>query len=240
MPLTSGQSAGASLGDAVSTNPAIRPRRTTKTGRYVSLVPLNHLRHANALWDETCGKERDDLWRYMPEGPFPDRASFDSYLHRKAAEEDPLFFAILNNLNIAVGHLALMRIEPVHRSIEVGHIMFGPSLQRTPGGTEALYLIAEYAFGDLGYRRLEWKCNNLNEASKRAALRYGFTFEGIFRKHMIIKGHNRDTAWFSMLDSEWRPRRLAFEHWLNPNNFDLDGRQRQSLAEIRSKSEPAK
>ncbi len=231
---------GPPVGETVSTNPATRPRRTVKTGRYISLVPLNPIRHGSSLWDETSGKENDQLWTYMPEGPFPNRLSFDSYLYRKTADEDPLFYAIVNADRMAVGHLALMRMEPVHRSIEVGHILFGPSLKRTPGGTEALFLIAEYAFDDLGYRRLEWKCDDLNEASKRAALRYGFTFEGIFRKHMIVKGRNRDTAWFSMLEKEWRTCRPAFEYWLNPNNFDAQGVQRQTLPEIRAKSEPRK
>ncbi len=229
--------AGPPVGEAVSTFAASRPRRATKTGRHVSLAPLNPTRHGNALWDETKGEENDHLWTYLSEGPFPDRLSFDSYLYRKTVDEDPMFFAILNDQRVAKGHMALMRIEPVNRCIEVGNILFGPSLQRTPAGTEAIYLMAEYVFDDLGYRRLEWKCNNLNEASKRAALRYGFTFEGVFRKHMIVKGRNRDTAWFSMLESEWRTCRLAFEHWLNPNNFDSEGRQRETLAQIRGKSE---
>lgn len=228
---------GLPLGETVSTTPATRPRRTTKSGRYVSLAPLTPIRHASALFEEICGKDKEHLWTYMAEGPFPDRASFDSHLNRKAGEEDPLFFAILNDQNIAVGYLSLMRIEPVHRCIEVGNILFGPSLQKTRGGTEALYLIAEYVFDDLGYRRLEWKCNALNEPSRRAALRYGFTFEGIFRKHLIVKGRNRDTSWYSMLDTEWRSRRLAMEFWLNPNNFDAQGRQRETLAEIRAKAE---
>jgi RimJ/RimL family protein N-acetyltransferase len=227
---------GLPLGETVNTLPATRPRRTTKSGRYVTLTPLSASRHSNQLWDETSGKNNEDLWAYMAEGPFPDQASFDSYLFRKSSEEDPLYFAILNSQKVAVGQLSLMRVEPVHRCIEVGNIMFGSSLQKTPGGTEAIYLIAEYAFDDLGYRRLEWKCNALNEPSRRAALRYGFTFEGIFRKHMIVKGRNRDTAWFSMLDTEWRIRRLAFDYWLNPNNFDSEGRQRQTLAQIGAKS----
>jgi RimJ/RimL family protein N-acetyltransferase len=228
---------GLPLGEAVSTFPASRPRRTIKSGRHVSLTPLSASRHSNQLWDETSGKENEDLWTYMAEGPFLDHASFHSYLFRKSSEEDPLYFAILNSQRVAVGHLSLMRIDPVHRCIEVGNILFGPSLQKTPGGTEAFYLTAGYAFDDLGYRRLEWKCNALNEPSRRAALRYGFTFEGIFRKHMIVKGRNRDTAWFSMLETEWRTRRLAFDYWLNPNNFDAEGGQRQTLAQISAKSE---
>ena len=123
-----------------------------------------------------------------------------------------------------------MRIEPVHRVIEVGSILYTPALQRTTAATEAMYLMARHVFEDLGYRRYEWKCNALNQASRRAALRLGFTFEGIFRSHMIVKGRSRDTAWFSMLDSEWPARKAAFERWVSPANFDHAGRQREPLS----------
>jgi len=125
-----------------------------------------------------------------------------------------------------------MRIEPRHRVIEVGSIVYAPSLQRTRGATEAMYLMARYVFEELGYRRYEWKCNSLNAASRRAALRLGFTFEGIFRQHMIIKGRSRDTAWYSMLDSEWPRRKAAFERWLDVSNFNADGRQKTSLSAL--------
>src|SRR5262249_22237296 len=151
------------------------------------------------------------LWLYLFEGPFEDRAAFDAHLQRKAASEDPLFFTILDkDLNRACGHAAYLNIEPRHRRIEVGSLLFSPTLQRTRGATEAMYLMAQHAFEDLGYRRYEWKCNVLNEPSRRAALRLGFTFEGIFRQHMITKGCNRDSAWFSMLDGEWPARKAAF------------------------------
>ena len=123
-----------------------------------------------------------------------------------------------------------MRIEPAHRVIEVGSILYTPALQQTTGATEAMYLMARHVFEDLGYRRYEWKCNALNQSSRRAALRLGFTFEGIFRQHMIVKGRSRDTAWFSMLDSEWPARKAAFERWLSPANFDREGRQREPLS----------
>jgi RimJ/RimL family protein N-acetyltransferase len=176
----------------------------------------------------------------MPDGPFATRGELDEVLAAKAISKDPLFFAILDNTSLdntgldnttgeAQGHASFMRIEPKHRVIEVGGIMFGPSLQRTRGATEAMYLMAKLAFEELGYRRYEWKCNALNEPSRQAALRLGFTFEGIFRQHMIIKGVNRDTAWFSMLDSEWPARKAAFERWLDPANFDSAGRQITSL-----------
>jgi RimJ/RimL family protein N-acetyltransferase len=236
MPLNIDPESGLPWGDAVSTIPATRPRRAVLKGRYVTLTPLNAIRHAARLWESTHLKQKESLWIYLGEGPFADRADFDAYLQRKAGSEDPLFFTIINESSEAVGLVTLMRIEPVHRTIEIGNILFSPALQRTPGGTEAIYLLADYAFSDLGFRRLEWKCNSLNEPSRRAALRYGFTFEGIFRQHMIVKGRNRDTAWYSMLDTEWHTRRLAFEAWLNPNNFNEDGTQREALAQIRAKS----
>ncbi len=223
------------VGELVSTFPASRPRRFSRKGQYVNLAPLSLVRHGNGLWENTHWKDKERLWCYLAEGPFPDRAAFDAYLVRKTSSEDPLFFAIVDHHGQAVGFESLMRIEPVHRSIEIGNILLSPALQRTPGGTEAIFLLMEYAFDDLGYRRLEWKCDALNAPSRRAALRYGFTFEGIFRKHMVVKGRNRDTAWFSMLETEWRQCRAAFERWLNPNNFDPDGKQRFSLAELRGK-----
>jgi RimJ/RimL family protein N-acetyltransferase len=169
----------------------------------------------------------------MGDGPF---ASFDAYqaaFVKKEKSVDPLFWAIVDNTtDLPVGQASYLRIEPAHRSIEVGNIIFSPALQRSPGATEAMYLMAQYAFDDLGYRRYEWKCNALNQPSRRAALRLGFTFEGAFRQHMIIKGRNRDTAWFSMLDSEWPLRRANFERWLAPSNFDETGRQRLSLSHL--------
>jgi RimJ/RimL family protein N-acetyltransferase len=132
----------------------------------------------------------------------------------------------------AVGRLTFMRIDGVHGVIETGSILFGPELARTPGATEAIYLQARHAFEDLGYRRFEWKCNALNEPSRRAAERFGFTFEGVFRQHMVVKGENRDTAWYAMLDREWPARKAAFERWLDPANFDAEGRQRVSLSAL--------
>ena len=132
-----------------------------------------------------------------------------------------------------MGYQTLMRIEPVHRVIEVGNILYTPAMQRTIGATEAQYLFARHVFDDLGYRRYEWKCNDLNAPSKRAALRYGFAFEGVFRQHMIVKGRNRDTAWFAMLDSDWPACRAAFERWLDPANFDAQGQQKTALGALR-------
>src|ERR1039457_6935057 len=167
----------------------------------------------------------------MPDGPFMDRAAFDAHMQAKAISEDPLFFAIVDRqTNLAVGRATLMRIDPPNRVIEVGGIIYTHALQRSRGATEAMYLLARYVFDQLGYRRYEWKCNSLNEPSRRAALRLGFSFEGIFRQHMIVKGRNRDTAWYAMLDSQWPARKAAFERWLDPSNFDADGGQRSSLS----------
>jgi RimJ/RimL family protein N-acetyltransferase len=210
-----------------------RPRRTAITGQHVTIAPLDPAMHGQALWEGTQGAENDVLWAYLFAGPFTDRAEFDAYLIARSVAEDSLIFAILDNASgNAVGHAALMRIEPVHRSIEVGNILYTPALQRTRGATEAMYLMARHVFEELGYRRYEWKCDALNEASRRAALRLGFTFEGVFRQHMIVKGRNRDTAWFSMLDGEWPVRKARFERWLDPSNFDSSGRQRSSLVVV--------
>ena len=177
------------------------------------------------------GKENESLWLYLADGPYSDPALFRASLEKKATSQDPLFFAIVDRQSQrAVGFCSLMRIDPTHRCIEVGSILFTPLLQRTPAATEAMFLLARHIFEDLGYRRYEWKCNHYNEPSRRAALRLGFQFEGIFRQHMIIKGRTRDTAWFSMLDAEWPARKAAFERWLDPSNFDEQGHQKTLLA----------
>jgi RimJ/RimL family protein N-acetyltransferase len=221
------------IGIAVDPSPAQRPQRVVLSGRVVTLRPFDAASQADALYEATHGLEREDLWRYMGDGPF---ASFDAYqaaFEKKERSVDPLFWAIVDNAtHLAVGQASYLRIEPPHRSIEVGNIIFAPALQRSPGASEAMYLMARYAFNDLGYRRYEWKCNALNQPSRRAALRLGFTFEGVFRQHMIIKGRNRDTAWFSMLDSEWPARQANFERWLALSNFDETGRQRLSLSHL--------
>ncbi|MCU1261280.1 MAG: GCN5-related N-acetyltransferase [Bryobacterales bacterium] len=211
-------------------SPGAAPERVTIEGRYVTVAPLDAAVHAEALWEASRGPENDALWAYLPDGPFPDFASFQADLEFKSATTDPLFFAIVDRASgRATGRASFMRIEPRHRCVEVGGILYTPALQRTRGATEAMYLMARHAFEDLGYRRYEWKCNALNEPSRRAALRLGFTFEGIFRQHMIVKGRNRDTAWFAMLDSEWPDRKVEFERWLDPANFDAGGRQRSPL-----------
>jgi RimJ/RimL family protein N-acetyltransferase len=220
------------FGPPVDPSPARRPQPTRLAGRFVTLVPVEPEAHAAPLYSASHGPECEDLWRYLFDGPYPDRAAFDARLHQMAETRDPLFFTILGQSAIPVGYASYMRIEPAHRCIEVGSILYTPSLQRTPGATEAMYLMARHVFEDLGYRRYEWKCNALNQPSRRAALRFGFTFEGIFRQHMIIKGCNRDTAWYAMLDSEWPARKATFERWLSPSNFEENGRQKQSLSHL--------
>lgn len=216
------------LGDPVDATPARKPDAVRLAGRFGQLEKLNAERHAAGLWDAVRG--HDDIWTYMAYGPFVSEAAFADWLTTRASLEDPCAYAIVDNNGHAVGIATLMEIVPDMRRIEVGHILYSPALQRTPLGTEAQYLLAQYAFETLGYRRYEWKCNALNAASRRAALRYGFTFEGILRQHMIAKGRNRDTAYFSMLAGEWPARRVEFERWLAPENFDSDGRQKTRLA----------
>jgi len=195
------------------------------------VVPLDAAQHGDALFEGVQG--HDELWTYLFDGPYHDRGRFDEVTAQMAKSEDPLFYAIVDKSSgLAVGRAALMRIEPAHRVIEVGSILYTPKLQRTRGATEAMYLMARYAFDDLGYRRYEWKCNALNAPSRSAALRLGFTYEGIFRQHMMIKGKNRDSAWYSMLDGEWPARKARFEAWLAPSNFDASGRQKKALAAV--------
>jgi RimJ/RimL family protein N-acetyltransferase len=219
------------LGIPVDPAPAHRPQPVDLNGRVVTLRPFDLPAHTEALYQGTHGPEKEDLWRYMGEGPFAGPDEFKAAFAAKQRSVDPFFFAIVENATgVPVGQASYLRIEPDHRVIEVGNIIFTPALQRSSGATEAMYLMARHAFEDLGYRRYEWKCNALNQPSRRAALRLGFAFEGIFRQHMIIKGRNRDTAWFSMVDSEWPQRRASFERWLAPSNFDQTGRQKQPLS----------
>ncbi|MCX5579992.1 GNAT family N-acetyltransferase [Kaistia terrae] len=218
------------VGALVDPTPAPRPQRVSLEGRHVRIVPFDLAAHGREIFDASSGAENDGLWAYMGNGPFADFETFSAYYAEAAKKEDPLLFAILDkNSGRAVGHATYLRIAPQDRAIEVGNILYTPLMQRTIGATEAMYLMARHAFEDLGYRRYEWKCNDLNAPSRRAAQRYGFHFEGIFRQHMIIKGRNRDTAWFAMLDSDWPRVKAAFEAWLDPANFDAQGKQKSRL-----------
>jgi RimJ/RimL family protein N-acetyltransferase len=213
-----------------NTAPAPRPGPVTLKGRYGRIEKLR-AEHAGELWRVFAGQ--DQLWTYIgTNGPFANAADFAAYIAMRAAAEDPYAYAIVDLANRPVGLFTLLRIVPEMRVIEVGHVLYSPELQRTPLGTEAQYLLARYIFEDLGYRRYEWKCDALNAASRRAALRYGFVYEGIFRQYMIAKGRNRDNAWYSIIDSEWPARKQSFERWLASENFDKNGRQKISLAAL--------
>jgi RimJ/RimL family protein N-acetyltransferase len=221
---------GQPVGLPVDARPAPRPGPVMLKGRYGHLEKLVP-EHAADLWKVLAGQ--DQVWTYIStDGPFVNFGAFAAFIKQRAAAADPYAYAIIDMSGRAIGYFTLLRIEPQMRVIEVGHVIYSPALQRTPLGTEAQYLLARYAFETLGYRRYEWKCNALNAASWRAALRYGFTYEGTFRQHIIAKGRNRDNAWFSMLDSEWPSRKLNFECWLAPENFDSEGRQKLSLAAL--------
>lgn len=207
------------------------PPREAISGRFVRLEPLDPARHGEALFEAGSGPDCEALWRYLFEAPITERAAFDSWAQTASGSRDPLFFAAVDQATgRAEGRLALMRVTPEHGVVEVGSILFGPRLARTRAATEAIFLLARLAFEDLGYRRFEWKCDDRNEPSKRAALRFGFTSEGVFRRHMVVKGESRDTAWFAITDEDWPRLARGYRAWLDPANFDARGRQRASLS----------
>jgi RimJ/RimL family protein N-acetyltransferase len=217
----------------------VRPERKIMHGDYCTLEPLDPARHAVDLFAASHGQPgQERIWDWLPSGPFPDFVTFDQWLADCAASSDPLFFAIRDKrTGRATGMASYLNIHPVPGSIEIGHIMFGSPLQKTPAATEALYLLMDYAMTDMRYRRLEWKCNALNNPSRKAANRLGFRYEGTFYNHQIVKGHNRDTAWYSILDSEWPRLRPNFERWLSAENFDDVGKQRVQLSELNKPSD---
>jgi len=219
--------------DQLHWQPANLPNSKTLEGRFIRLEKLDTARHGDALWTALEGPNSDPkLWDYLPYGPFDQREEFNAWLARHAADTDPWFYAIVDQATGAVdGILSLMSIVPAHGRIEIGHVTFGAAMQRTPKGTEAIYLLAKESFA-LGNRRLEWKCNGDNARSKRAAERFGFSYEGTFRQHMVVKGQNRNTAWYSILDSEWPELQNAFEGWLAEGNFEA-GQQVKGLEAFR-------
>lgn len=209
------------------------PRRESIHGRYVDLEPLDPVAHGDSLFAAVSVPEGiEDRFAYLPQTPQTERADFDSWIAEAAASSDPLFFAVVDrSTGAAVGRQALMRIDASNGVMEVGHVLWGPALSRTRAATEAFFLCVDLAFTS-GFRRFEWKCDDANVPSKRAAERFGFTLEGVFRQHLIVKGRNRDTAWFSIIDSEWPALRTAYEAWLDESNFDADGVQKQGLREL--------
>jgi RimJ/RimL family protein N-acetyltransferase len=215
--------------------PVPTPAHKPLNGQYVRLEPLDPTRHGDDLWQALQGPDSDPaLWDYLPYGPFSERAAFDAWLNGHAASDDPLFFSVIDlRQQRAVGLLSLMRIVPADGCIEIGHVIFGAPMQRSPASTEALYLLAKLAFATLGYRRLEWKCDAANARSMQAAKRLGFSYEGLFRQHMVRKGRNRDTAWYSIIDREWPALAIGFERWLAADNFNAYGQQKQRLEDMR-------
>jgi RimJ/RimL family protein N-acetyltransferase len=210
--------------------PRPRPGRVVLDGRYCRLEPLDPAQHGDALFDASMAPGAEERFRYLFDSP-QGRGSYQEWLEQAARSDDPLFFAVIDRASgRAEGRQTLMRITPEHGVIEIGNILWGPRMARTRIATEALFLHARHVFEALGYRRFEWKCNDANEPSKRAARRFGFTHEGVFRQHMIVKGENRDTAWFAMLDPDWPRLRDVYERWLDSANFDAEGRQKRGLA----------
>ncbi len=229
------QGAVAEVGAPVEPLPSGRaPARAPLAGVYARLEPVAVGVHAESLYRLSHARPEDaGLWTYLAYGPFPDQGAFERWLAERARSSDPLFFAIVDPASgRAAGMASYLNIVPANGSIEIGHIWLAPPLQKTRAATEAIFLLARYVFDDLRYRRLEWKCDALNAPSRRAAGRFGFTYEGTFRQHMIVKGRNRDTAWFALLDRDWPTIRAAFERWLAPANFDAAGRQRSALSAL--------
>lgn len=213
--------------------PLRRPSKTVIQGQYCMLELLNINKHATNLFDSISTDNQGESWTYLPYGPFYTYPEFEEWLRVTMSDNDTLLYAVLDiNTQLPIGIAGYLRINPEHGAIEVGHLHFSKLLKRTPAATEAMYLMMHYTFEELKYRRYEWKCNALNQASRDAALRFGFTFEGIFRQCNVFKNRNRDTAWFSILDKEWPEIRERFKRWLSPNNFDHQGNQRISLREI--------
>lgn len=207
-----------------------RPSRTAMQGQYARLEPVNVAAHANDLFAAFSADTENRIWTYLPYGPFASEADLASWMEQTCMKDDPLFHAVIDLASEkAVGVASYLRIEPAVGVIEVGHINYAPALQKTRAATEAMYLMMARVFDELGYRRYEWKCDALNAGSCAAAKRLGFTYEGQFRQATMYKGRNRDTNWFSILDTEWPAIKAAFETWLDPANFDEAGQQKETL-----------
>jgi RimJ/RimL family protein N-acetyltransferase len=206
------------VGEPVGTTPAKRPTRAPLEGRFVTLVPVDPQAHGHGLFASSHdgSDEAERMWTYLAYGPWPDEPAMRAWLDLLPASDDPLFLTVIERATgDAVGIVTFMSVDPAMRHVELGNIWYSPRAQRTRANTESIYLMLREAFGSLGYRRVEWKCDALNARSRAAAERLGFTFEGIFRQHMVIKGRNRDTAWYAMLDREWPAVRANLERWLD-------------------------
>lgn len=222
------------LGERLEWSPALPPRREPLCGEHVLLRPLDAAADAESLYAVSHPPEGDAaIWTYLFDGPYESAAALREMLAQAERADEYVFFTLLGlPAERPLGLASYMRFDPAHGSIEIGNIWFGTPLQRTTAATEAIYLLARNAFDELGYRRLEWKCNALNAASRRAAERFGFSFEGVFRNHLVIKGRNRDTAWYSIVAEDWPRIRAGFEAWLAAENFDAEGTQRRPLGEL--------
>lgn len=221
------------LGEIVENwTPRPRPARRAMRGRYCTVEPLSIENHAADLFAANRRDRENRIWAYLPYGPFDTLDAYRQWLADECLGDDPLFFSIIDRrTGKAAGVASYLRINPAAGSIEVGHINYAPQLQNTAAATEAMYLMMRQAF-QLGYRRYEWKCNALNRRSRAAAVRLGFSYEGVFRQATVAKGRNRDTAWYAIIDKEWQPLRAAFETYLAADNFDAAGRQRRSLSAL--------
>ena len=209
-----------------------RPPREPMLGRYSRVEPINVERHAAALFEANSADTEGRIWTYLPYGPFTTLADYQAWMEKTCLGDDPLFHAIIESkTGQAVGVASYLRIDPNNGVIEVGHINYSPRLQRSPAATEAMYLMMRRVF-ELGYRRYEWKCDSFNQRSRRAAQRFGFSYEGIFRQAAMYKGRNRDTAWYSIIDAEWPALKAAYAQWLDPANFDDTGQQKSRLADL--------
>jgi len=228
---------GQPIGDPVPAwTPPPRPARDAMSGAYCRLEPLDAARHAADLFEANRRDADGRMWTYLAYGPFDALDVYRSWVERMAASDDPLFFAVVDTASgRAAGVASYLRIDPPNGAIEVGHIAYSPALQRTRASTEAMYLMMRRAF-TLGYRRYEWKCDALNASSRAAAERLGFSFEGIFRQATVYKGRNRDTAWYAAIDRDWPRLERVFTRWLEPENFDGDGRQRARLEDLRAEA----
>ncbi len=212
---------------------AKKPPATSMSGKYCILEALNPSQHGAGLFKSLCLASEEQSWTYLPYGPFSKIDEFQSHLQELISVSDNLIYAILDSRNnLPIGISGYLKINPMHGTIEVGHLNFSKLLRKTSAATEAMYLMMQRAFEELGYRRYEWKCNTLNQASIASAKRLGFKFEGIFRQHYVIKGHGRDTAWFSIIDSEWPEIKSKLQKWLDPSNFDHNNQQILRLKEI--------
>lgn len=217
--------------------PRARPDSLAANGRHGRLEKIVDETRFGELYEAFAADAEGAIWAWLPYGPFADRAAFENFARTTYLGGEPVFYAIIPKATgTAAGVAALMRTDTQNGVTEIGHVCLSPALQRTAAATEAFSLFMAYVFDTLGYRRFEWKCNDANAPSKRAAERLGFTWEGLFRQHLIVKGRNRDTAWYAILDGDWPQLRVAFAAWLDPSNDDGTGRQRLSLSEIRTRS----